>query len=344
MLCGCTSASAIVQWGWDHLGELTQALGFKQDQIPCVATVLSIFRLMDVETFESKLAGWAQATHKAAVEAGQLQGIALDGKALRVTSKIDPPGVHLLAALGHELGLTLDQQAVSDASTKGHEIPTALELLKRMPLEGLVVTMDALLTQREIAQAIVDRHGDYLMVVKENQPMLYEDLRVMFSEPASKLNPMDIAEEVSTGHGRIEIRRVWVSSALKGYTDWPGLEQALCLERKAVKKRTGETSVTRLYAVTSLSARRANARQLLARRRGHWRIENGLHWIRDVDLGEDQSTIRRGHAPQVMAAVRNTVIGALRAAGAANIAAALRHNAAHADEAIQLLGLRLVEN
>jgi predicted transposase YbfD/YdcC len=146
------------------------------------------------------------------------------------------------------------------------------------------------------------------------------------------------------GHGRIELRRLWASSDLVGYTDWPGLQQALCLERKVVQKRTRKTSVTRWYAVTSLSAERASAQQLLAWRRGHWQIENGLHWVRDVDFGEDYSTIRKGHAPQVMAALRNTVIGLLRRAGVTNIAATLRRNAAHPQEALLLLGINLEEN
>lgn len=344
MLCGCTTASAIVQWGWDHLGEITQALDFKRDQIPCVATLLVIFRHLNVDAFETQLAAWVQAVRAAQEEPGQCRGVAVDGKTLRVAGKVDPPGVHLLAALGQELGLTLGQQRVTDSATKGHEIPTALALLKCLPLQGLVVTADALLTQREIAQAVVDGGGDYLMVVKANQGTLYEDVRVMFSEPPSKLNPMTEAEDLSAAHGRIEVRHVWASSALVGYTDWPGLQQALCIESTVIQKRTGKTTLSRWYAVTSLSAQHATAAQLLRLRRGHWQIENGLHWVRDVDLGEDRSTIRKGHAPQVMAALRNTVVGLLRTAGATNIAAALRRNAAHPEEALKLLGLSPGEN
>jgi len=182
MLCGCTSASAIVQWGWDHLGEVTQELDFQRDQIPCVATVLTIFRRLDVEAFETKLAQWVQLIHAPIQQLGQLQGVAVDGKTLRAASKMDPPGVHLLAALGQELGLTLGQQAVRKASAPGHEIPTTLMLLKRMPLQDLVITTDALLTQREIAQTILEGQGEYLMIVKENQGTLYEDVQMLFRD------------------------------------------------------------------------------------------------------------------------------------------------------------------
>lgn len=106
-------------------------------------------------------------------------------------------------------------------------------------------------------------------------------------------------------------------------------------------KRTRQIRTKRIYAITSLSPERANAAKLLQLWRGHWAIENRLHWVRDVDLGEDRSQVRKGHAPQVMAALRNVTIGLLRKAGVPNVAAALRRNAAHPEEALALLGLTL---
>ena len=175
--------------------------------------------------------------------------------------------------------------------------------------------------------------GHYLFVVKENQPTLWEDVRDLWLEGA----PAPDAVAVSTGHGRVEARRLWVSSALTGYTDWPHLAQACRLERTVT--RQGRTTVEVAYAVTSLPSSLASPARLLALWRGHWGIENGLHWVRDVTFDEDRSQVRTRAGPQVMAALRNLAISLIRRAGHANIAAALRRHAAHPWEALALVGV-----
>ena len=177
------------------------------------------------------------------------------------------------------------------------------------------------------------------MPVKENQPQLLWALEQLFADAALVAETGTAARTVDKGHGRLERRRLWSSTALVGYSDWPGLAQALCLEREVVRLNTGEVRRERVYAVTSLLPQQATASDLLRLWRGHWGIENRLHWVRDVGFAEDRSAARAGGVPQLLAATRNTAIGLLRAHGHTAIAATRRALAHHADATLSLLGL-----
>ena len=171
-------------------------------------------------------------------------------------------------------------------------------------------------------------------MVKANQPTLQQDIADLWAgEP---LPPPQVTQRGKHG-GRVEQRRLWVSDALKGYSDWPHLEQVCRLERVVTKR--GKTSTEIAYAVTSLPVIAAGSQRLLVLWRGHWGIENRLHWVRDVTFDEDRCQVRTGAAPQVMAALRNMTISLLRRAGRANIAAALRRHAAYPTEALALVGI-----
>jgi len=150
-----------------------------------------------------------------------------------------------------------------------------------------------------------------------------------------------VAQTVDGGHGRIEQRRLETSAILIGYSDWPGLGQVFPLERQVVSKKTGEVRAEVVAGVTSLAPERADAARLLALVRGHWHIENKSHGVRDVTFAEDRSQVRCGNIPQVMAALRNTVIGLTRWAGETNIAAACRRFAAQPALALELIGIQL---
>lgn len=177
------------------------------------------------------------------------------------------------------------------------------------------------------------------MMVKDNQPHLLWELEQLFADPALVAATGGSARSVDKGHGRLEVRRLWTSTALLGYSDWPGLAQALCREREVVRLNTGEVRRERVYAVTSLPPEQADAQTLLRLWRGHWGIENRLHWVRDVGFAEDRSATRAGGVPQGLAALRNTVIGLLRAHEHAAIAATRRALARNPAAALTLLGL-----
>jgi len=147
-----------------------------------------------------------------------------------------------------------------------------------------------------------------------------------------------VVVETNKGHGRREVRTLHASHDLNNYLDWPYVGQVAMVEREWWDGR-GRRHYQVRYLITSLAS--ANAAQLLAYKRGHWQIENGLHYVRDETLGEDRSQVRKG-GPAVMAAVRNTAIGLLRRAGERNIAAATRRNQMHPHRALQLIGLQLL--
>ena len=214
----------------------------------------------------------------------------------------------------------------------------AEKVLDQVPLVGAIVTGDALYAQRALCQKIVSGGGDYLVVVKANQRQLRDDLELLYRHL-----PVGERLEYACSEGRHgdrqEKRELWASTALEGYLDWPQARQ-VCLVRRQVKQK-GTLRDEWAFLVTSLPPKRADAARLLALNRGHWGIENRLHYVRDVTMGEDACRVRSGAAPQVMAAVRNLVIGLLRLKGAKNIASAIRSNAWNPTAALNLVGAAL---
>ena len=338
MLCGYRSYSAIAEWGRNYGVRIAQALGFTHAP-PCAATLHTIFRHVNRDEFEAHLGAWADRVVGSLPRAPEMPevAIALDGKTLRGSKKQGAPGTHLLSALAHRVGVTLAQCAVDD---KTNEITAVEALLCQLVLEGRIVTMDALLTQRHVAQTIMDKGGDYVMIVKDNQPQLRADIELVFTLPPAG-DPQATAHMVDIGHGRIEQRNITTSEALIGYSDWPGLAQVFELGRHVMFPKTGKERVEVVYGVTSLRSERATPERLLTLVRGQWQIENKSHWVRDVTFDEDRSQVRCGNIPQVMAALRNTAIGLLRGAGYPNIAAACRQLAAQPLQALALIGIEL---
>ncbi len=141
------------------------------------------------------------------------------------------------------------------------------------------------------------------------------------------------------GHGRIEVRRIWTSTELNDYLDFPRLKQVFRIERVTTDLQGEPLRHEVTYGVSSLAQQKASAADLLQYVRGHWEIENRLHWVRDVTFDEDRSQVRRGSGPQMMASLRNLAISLLRMAGATNIASASRHLGRRSDKALRLLGL-----
>ena len=209
-------------------------------------------------------------------------------------------------------------------------------MLADLDLRGWVVTGDALYCQRDLSEVVVRAGGGYLWEVKENQPSLREAITTLFALPPPGESFRRVVSR--TRHGdRQEVRVLRCSGALTGYLDWPGVGQVCCLQRQVMRK--GQTTRETAYAVTSAAPPQAGPRRLLRWWRGHWEIENRLHWVRDVTFDEDRSPVRTGAGPQVLAALRNTAIGVLRRAGQTNIAAATRYYAAHPQGALALLGV-----
>ncbi len=183
-----------------------------------------------------------------------------------------------------------------------------------------------------------------MWTVKGNQPGLEEDLATLFApEPVVKgFSPashddFQTVQVSNKGHGRLERRTMTVSLALKDYGDWPSAEQVFRLERQVQHLGTGKETREVVHGVTSLTAAEASPRRLLELTRGHWAIENGLHYRRDATLREDWSQVRRGHALQVLAALNNVVLGLLLRQGVKNVPQARRRFAAHPEAALPLI-------
>jgi predicted transposase YbfD/YdcC len=352
MLCGYRSQSAIAEWGHNYGTEWLHRLGFTRPKAPSQSTIHRIFLGVDVKVVEAKLTQWAELILQAlGVQAtGQeWEAVSVDGKSPRTSRKLGAANAHLLSALSQSIGLVLRQIAVDD---KTNEINAMLDLLAGLILNGKVITGDAMLTQHKIAKQIVEAGGDYLLVVKDNQPLLREEIQALFEAPhlldltAQELSSERCARQVSMHGNRIEERVLRASTALVdcyrgsngGEELWAGLGQVLRIERTITNKRTGRTTTEIAYAITSLSTERATPAQLLRAWREHWHIENKLHWVRDVTFDEDRSTVRKGSIPQVMAALRNLAISLLRILGATNIAKACRFYAARPALALAALG------
>jgi len=186
--------------------------------------------------------------------------------------------------------------------------------------------------------------------VKGNQPQLLEDVRVLFAPlaPAKRAGegilhlPEQHAQTTEKAHGRLDMRSIRVSSELKGYSDWPGLEQVFEIRRCWRSKSVWKEAVR--YGVTSLPAMIAIPERLLTLKRGHWIMENSLHYVKDVTMSEDKSTVHTGNGPKIMAALRNTVVSLLRHAGFSTLAARMRYNSTHPQAALEVLSLSLCQN
>lgn len=322
-LAGYSGARAIADWAALRAEVLAELFELPRPRMPHLTTWTRVFgHAIILEAFEQVVAQISAPISSAELPPRASRQICLDGKALRGTIPLGQTrGVHLLAAYDADQGVVLAQSAVD---TKANEIVVAPQVLEQLDLTGVVVTGDAMFAQRRLSSQIVEAGGDYFWWVKENQPSLLADLELLFSEEYAcagwSVPPVDFSSvsTIEKGHGRLEQRVLTASSMLAEYQEWPYLAQVVKLERTRTTKlkATGEVA----YGITSLPASDADAARLLAVGRGHWRIENSLHYRRDVTLQEDASQVRRGQAPQVLAALNNLVCGLCGQAGISNLA------------------------
>lgn len=199
--------------------------------------------------------------------------------------------------------------AGSDEEKQTNEIKMAAPMLDAIAIEGRTITADALLTQREFARYLVEqRQAHYHFTVKGNQPELLEDLAFYFQ------NDRPAADFIHTGtgeHGRIETRKIWVTTQLNGYLNFPHVQQAFMIEREAIDKKTGKLSQEVAYGITSKPADQAEPEQVLGDNRGHWRVES-THYIIDWNYDEDRSRIRTAFGPENITRLRRFAIGVLK--------------------------------
>ena len=319
VIAGSRSFAAIGQWAADAGGDVLTVPGATRGA-PDEATFRRAFALVSADALDAALGAWCWTR---AGNAGGRLVIAIDGKTARGARKKGGKAPHLVAALAHGLGTVLGQVAVDG---KSNEIPAARELLKAFAsLVSAVITVDALHAQHDTARDVLERQADYVMTVKANMPTLYRQLKRL------PWTAVPSVSQVSAGHGR-RARRTIKAVLAPAWIDFEGAAQVAQLRRTVTKK--GKKTVEVVYLITSSNA---DPETLAAWVRGHWEIENRLHWVRDVTYQEDSSLVRTGNAPRVMATLRSLAISILRLDGHKNIAAANRHHARDPQRTLKLL-------
>ena len=336
LLTGANTQRAIARCGTNLRRGWLRKLGFRRP--PSQPTLHRLLGTLDVDQLESLVRTWLAQVQAGWEQAAStwLEGIAIDGKTLRGARRLGAEDVHLLSARSSAHGVVLDQLAVPDTTT---ELGVVGPLLQHLALAGQTVTFDAAFTQWAVAQAVLERGGAYLMVVKGNQPTLQRDIAWA---TARRGRGRDHVERTQAAHGRIERRRLWVAPATavrEQVLGWPGARQILELTRHVVVKRTGQVREETVYAVTSLTAEQADAAALLELWQRHWGIENSVHWVRDVVFGEDGALTRTAHAPQALAAFRNLAISVIHAWRGSAITASREYYASHLGVLFRQLGI-----
>jgi len=343
---GQRTAHAMADWVRLHTVELIEALQVSRARLPSEATLRRALRSIDLTWLEQQVSRFVDGLAAATPTAGTiqtitgetLQGQAVDGKALR-GARMHGVAPHLVSLVRQGSGLVLAETAVAE---KSNEITAVPRLLAGRDLSGTVTTLDAMHTQRTTAQQILDQGGHYVMVVKQNQPELYHAIQLLFDQPPwleqERAREYQAERFTNKGHGRREVRTLESSPSLCDYLDWPRVGQVFRRRCERLVLKTGAISRETTYAITSLPPELAGPVQLETLCRGHWTIENRVHYVRDVTMGEDANQAHRGHAPQALAALRNAILSLLRRHGWANIAAAFRYYGASVERALVLIG------
>ncbi|HEX6683266.1 MAG TPA: ISAs1 family transposase, partial [Candidatus Limnocylindrales bacterium] len=306
-------------------------LGIHPHRRPSETMIRRLLQAVDPDLLAAAIGTWLAARIPTPAPGGRT-AIAVDGKTLRGSRSRDSTARHLLAAADQRTGVVL---ASTDVDTKTNEITRFAVLLDQIrDLQGVVVTADAMHCQRDHVAYLARRGAHWILTVKGNQPGLHQQLTGL---PWPAVPNAD--RHTTRGHGRREIRTLKILSVAYGI-DFPNAAQAIQIRRRRhrldqPRRFTTET----VYAITDLQAHQAKPIHLADWIRGHWSIENQTHWVRDVTYDEDRSQIRTGTGPQVMAAIRNAAIGALRLTGVTNIAAANRHHARDAHRPLALLDI-----
>jgi predicted transposase YbfD/YdcC len=267
--------------------------------IPSHDTFGRVFAALDTESFGESFTRWAETCFGLPIG----RTINIDGKTMRGSGK--KKGTHLVSAWVNELGISFAQKRVDD---KSNEITAIPELLKMLDLTDCLVTIDAMGCQTDIAAQIIDQKGDYILALKSNQRNLREEVRHLFEvRPAN-----ETAETIEKDHGRIEHRRIEVISEL----DW--------IDERELQKWKGLKSVVRVMSSREIGGKKQrktryfiasvadDPRRMLARIRGHWAIENSLHWSLDVGFGEDHSQVRMKNAPANFSLIRKMALNLLK--------------------------------
>jgi len=325
VITGAQSFVAIAEWAADASPEALARLGVT-GTAPSESTIRRCLQRLAPDQLDHLIGAWMWLRTSTI---GGRRVIAFDGKTLRGAPR---RGREPDAPAGRAVPAHRRRARAARGRREDQRNPHLTKLLDTIPdIAAAVITADALHCQRDTAEYITGRGAHYILTVKDNQPTLRKKLK---SLPWKQIPVLD--RKTEHGHGRTTTRTLKAAEIAEGI-GFPGAVQMLQLTRTATDDKTGKKHTEVVYAVTTLSVADAKPAQIAAWLRGHWAIENRLHWVRDVTYSEDHSQIRTEGGPQVMATLRNTGISILRLAGHTNIASANRYHARDHHPPVKLL-------
>ncbi|MEI9895808.1 MAG: ISAs1 family transposase [Chthoniobacter sp.] len=308
MLCGGESFVDFADFGRAQESWLRTFLPLPNG-IPSHDTFGRVFALLDPEQFAACFSSWTQSLRQSLAQ----EIVAVDGKTVRRSHDRarGRPAIHLVSAWASENGLVLGQIKIEE---KSNEITAIPALLRALELRGCIVTIDAMGTQKAIAKEIVEADAQYVLALKGNHEKVHVEVREFFADARARQFPgvtHAFLETVEKDHGRLETRRYWITKQIGWFADralWAGLRSFGMVE--SLREIDGQmTAEIRFY----LGSIPADAQTFARAVRGHWGIENQLHWSLDVAFGEDQCRVRVGHAAENLARLRHIALNILKA-------------------------------
>lgn len=308
LICRMDDLDEITMFGEEQLDWLKLFLPFSNGVAPA-QTLRRTLRALNPKALQRAFASWV-ASLQAKVSGQDRDVVAIDGKTLR-GSKQDSNGsgaFHIVSAYAHAAGLVLAARTVE---TKSNEIAAIPELLDMLAIEGAIVTIDAMGTQRAIVAKIIEKKADYLLALKKNQPDLYADVEEFFTDKALTEHA-EAHHEIDAGHGRVEERSVCAAEAAwlaERHPEWKGLRSIAMITCLRKDKKSGLKSKEQRFYISSLPP---DPQLILQSSRAHWSIENSLHWMLDVTFREDESRMRKDNSAINLATLRHAAINILK--------------------------------
>lgn len=337
-LNGMDTPSAIADWCQAHAAELVALLHLRYPKMPTHNTFRRLFaHMLDEDAFEQLMRDYT-AVQRGEQPESNLR--AIDGKKERGTIPTgETQGEATMAVYDPERQEVLAQVAIDPHEG---ELTTGQTLLAQVALQGTIVLADALHTQRKLCRQVKRAQGDFLLIVKENQPTTYQAIESLFTHPLPYPSLLDFqtVQTTNKGHGRIEQRILTAVSLLKDEIDWPHVAQVFRLENRFLFLRKGQVVKVEhkvRYGLTSLPRAKADAARLLALKRKYWQIEAGLHYRRDVTFQEDRTRMSQPHATRNLTTIHNTILSLFARLGCRNAASTRRRLSGDLGKALSLL-------
>jgi predicted transposase YbfD/YdcC len=315
VICGANGWVEVEQFGEAKAKWLAAFLNLKHG-IPSHDTIGRVFRLLNPAAFEARFRQWT--SHICELMRGEV--VAVDGKQLRRSKDgtLGMDGIYMVNVWATENQLSLGQVKVEDHRNEITAIPVLLSLLE---IEDAIITIDAMGCQTHIVEMITAQNADYVIAAKDNQGTLLRDIEISFDQSEIQ-HAIDYHRSVNKGHGRIEIRECWavddpdIIAYINNYKAWDGLQSLVKVTSERRFLNTHKVQRDTRYFISSLPA---DAQQLLHAVRAHWHVENSLHWVLDMAFREDESRVRKDHAPENFAIIRQFALNLLKQETSLNI-------------------------